>query len=298
MPKKTILVFIDWYRPGYRSGGTVTSFGNFVDQMEKHFLFKIVTRDSDYLDSTVYDTITSDSWNEIMTNQCFYLSKTSKTFAAIKNIIKNTPHDYSYINGVFSLYFSMLPLVFIKDKPCILNPHGMLSSQAFSVKPLKKKVFLKIADLLRVYRHVIFHVSNEEEASAVRKHIKNYKAITIASQFTKEVSSDLLKNGEKNRNVRFVNIARVAVEKGTLNLIHALMHVKQALQVDLYGPIYDPNYWSACERAMSRLPSHISVNYKGVLHNDKVHKTLSEYDYLYCFLKVRILGTPFLKLCQ
>ena len=58
MSKKTILVFIDWYRPGYRSGGTVTSFGNFVDKMEEHFIFKIVTRDSDYLDNAVYDNNT------------------------------------------------------------------------------------------------------------------------------------------------------------------------------------------------------------------------------------------------
>lgn len=279
MTKKTVLVFIDWYRPGYRSGGTVTSFGNFVDKMEDHFIFKIVTRDSDYLDHTVYDTIESDTWNTIKENLCYYLSDKHKTLSEIKRIIQNTSHDYIYINGVFSLYFSILPLFFTKGTPCILNPHGMLSTQAFSVKGLKKKAFLKIADLLRLYRNVIFHVSNEEEALAVRKYIKNYKLITIANQFTREVPGDLLISSKKNSEVRFVNVARVSVEKGTLKMINSLNNVKQALRLDMYGPIYDKAYWSACKRAIASLPSHISVNYKGILHTDEVLETLSNYDY-------------------
>ena len=192
-------------------------------------------------------TIQSDSWNEINNNECLYLS--------------------------------ILPLLFFKENPCILNPHGMLSSQAFSVKPLKKKFFLKIADLLRLYRNVIFHVSNEEEASAVRKHIKNYKSITIASQFTREVPSDLLINSEKNSPVRFVNLARVSIEKGTLKMINALRNVEQALQLDMYGPVYDTAYWSLCQRAIANLPSHISVNYRGIVHSNEVLKILSYYDY-------------------
>lgn len=279
MTKKTILTFIDWYRPGYRSGGTVTSFGNYVDKMEDYFIFKIVTRDSDYLSNDVYDTIESDAWNEINNNQCLYLSAKSKSFKKIRQIILKTPYDYIYVNGVFSFYFSILPLFFLKGSHCILNPHGMLSRQAFSVKPFKKKVFLKIADWLKLYRHVVFHVSNEEEASAVRLHIKNYKSITIASQFTRNVPIDLQMNSEKNAQVRFVNVARVSIEKGTLKLLNALKNVTRAFQLDLYGPIYDRTYWCACERAIANLPDHISVSYKGILHSKEVLKTLSNYDY-------------------
>lgn len=277
--KKVILAFIDWYRPGYRSGGTVTSFGNYVDKMEGYFIFKIVTRDTDYLDQNVYDNIESDSWNKMGNHHCLYLSAKSRSFKKLRQIIQKTPHDYIYVNGVFSLYFSILPLLFLKGRPCILNPHGMLSTQAFSVRPLKKKLFLKIADCLRWYRNVAFHVSNEEEAVAVRNRIKNYKSITIASQFTRDVPQDLLKIRKNKAHVHFVNVARVAVEKGTLHLVTALKNVTLACQLDLYGPIYDTTYWSKCERAIAELPKHVSVSYKGIWHSTEVLQTLVKYDY-------------------
>lgn len=277
--KQVVLSFIDWYRPGYKAGGTITSFGNFVDHMDTVVDFKIITRDVDYLTPTPYENIDSDTWIKNGVHQCFYISNKSLGISFIKNLISNTPHNYIYINGVFSFYFSILPVVLSKGKNCILNPHGMLSDQAFSVKSLKKTIFLKLINFLKLYRNVTFHVSNEAEALAVRKHVKSYNSIIIANQFPRKVSSELLNSKGKNNVVRFVNVARISVEKGTLTMLNALQHVKQSLQLDIYGPVYDSAYWTTCEHVITTLPSHISVNYKGVLHSDDVLKTLSFYDY-------------------
>jgi len=212
-------------------------------------------------------------------SQCYYLSNSNISFKTIKKLISNTPHDIVYINGVFSFYFSILPLFFLRKENCILNPHGMLSDQAFSVKSFKKKIFLKIANSFGIFKNVVFHVSNQEEASAVEKQIKAFKAIEIANQFPRKIEHNFEVKQKKQSPIQFVNIARISIEKGTLVLIKTLKHLDQPLNLDLYGPVYDANYWDICQVEISQLPEHIKVTYKGFLASEKILETMSHYDF-------------------
>ena len=279
MNKRTILAFIDWYRPGYKAGGTVTSFGNFVDYLEDNFDFNIVTRDTDFLENKTYNKITSDSWNKINKSHCYYISNTSLTYGAIKKIILKSSFDFIYINGVFSFYFSILPVFFAVDKICILNPHGMLSDQAFSVKSYKKRIYLTIANALSLYKNVVFHVSNEDEANAVRKRIKTFKSVKIANQFPRKLNHKIKTKLIKHNPTRFINVARISIEKGTLIMLEALRDIEEPIELDLYGPIYDESYWIKCQNVISQLPKSINVTYKGVIDSKDVPNTLIKYDF-------------------
>ncbi|MBI9061941.1 MAG: hypothetical protein JEZ14_08115 [Marinilabiliaceae bacterium] len=48
MPKKKILIFIDWFLPGYKAGGPVRSMANMVEYLMEEYDFFIVTRNTDY----------------------------------------------------------------------------------------------------------------------------------------------------------------------------------------------------------------------------------------------------------
>ncbi|EPR74760.1 Glycosyl transferase, group 1 [Winogradskyella psychrotolerans RS-3] len=277
--KKIVLAFIDWYRPGYKAGGTVTSFGNFVDYLESFFDFKIVTRDTDFLETKVYPKIHSDAWNKMNDSQCYYFSKSNLSYSTIKKIILNSDYDFIYVNGLFSYYFSILPVFFSKKENCILNPHGMLSDQAFSVKSFKKKIFLKLANTFKIYKHVVFHVSNEDEAIAVRKRIQVFKSIEIANQFPRKLKYIAQVKEKKQNPVRFINVARISIEKGTLVMLKALNFIIEPLELDLYGPIYDEAYWLKCQEVISGLPKHIKVTYKGFINNEAIPMTLTKYDF-------------------
>lgn len=50
--KPTILIFIDWYKPGYKAGGPIRSVSNMVDALKDDFQFYIITRNTDYLETT------------------------------------------------------------------------------------------------------------------------------------------------------------------------------------------------------------------------------------------------------
>nr|WP_321222074.1 glycosyltransferase [uncultured Psychroserpens sp.] len=277
--RKTVLAFIDWYRPGYKAGGTITAFGNFVDYLEEDIDFKIVTRNIDYADDEPYPSITPNTWITRGKCQFHYLSQTNISIKVIKDLVVNTTYDFIYVNGMFSPFFSILPVLFAKSNRVIVNPHGMLSSQAFSVKPFKKKIFLAIFNALKIYRNITFHAANTEEAEVIRQRVKQYKSIKVANQFPRKLIGITKKGSQLNWPLRLVNVARVSIEKGTLHMIEALKTSKAQIVLDMFGPIYDPDYWVKCQKAIEQLPSHIIVNYKGVIESKLVLDMIKNYDF-------------------
>ena len=81
--------------------------------------------------------------------------------------------------------------------------------------------------------------------------------------------------------LRLVSVARIAVEKNTLFAIQRLRAVQGDVIYDLYGSIYDADYWSECEEAIARLPSNIRVTHKGVLPTEQVPAVLTAYHGLF-----------------
>ncbi|MFD2917438.1 glycosyltransferase [Psychroserpens luteus] len=277
--RKTVLAFIDWYRPGYKAGGTITAFGNFVDYLEDDIDFKIVTRNIDYADHQPYASIPPGKWVKSSNSSCYYMSQSEVSIKNIKNIIANTDYDFLYVNGMFSPFFSILPVLFSKGKNTIVNPHGMLSTQAFSVKPLKKKMFLSVFNALKIYKNTTFHAANEEEAVMISDRVKRSKAVKIANQFPRKLKNISIKNSSKNNPIRLINVARISIEKGTLIMIEALSVFKTEVVLDIFGPVYDHEYWEKCQIAIQHLPNHITVNYKGVVESELVLDTLKAYDF-------------------
>jgi hypothetical protein len=62
--KKRVLVFIDWYLPGYKAGGPVRSMANMTAHLSDEIDFYIVTRNSEYGDNTPYKDVESDKWTD------------------------------------------------------------------------------------------------------------------------------------------------------------------------------------------------------------------------------------------
>ena len=67
-----ILCFVEYYLPGYCSGGPVRSIVNFVDHLGDEFDIRIVTHDRDALDSEPYPNVQIDAWNKVGKAQVFY----------------------------------------------------------------------------------------------------------------------------------------------------------------------------------------------------------------------------------
>lgn len=279
-----ILILIDWFLPGTKSGGPVRSIANLIDHLGDEFEFLVITRDTDYCEADSYPNIKIDEWNTLRKNlHVFYISQQGLSKNFLNDLITSTSFDIAYINGIYSRFFSILPVYLLKssEKQVIIAARGMLNPQAFSVKPFKKKLFLKLMNLTKFYKKVTFHATNEDEATFIRKAVKVYKEIKVAPNLHRKIQTVKFKKIAKNDIVRFVSVARVAKEKGTLTALQALAQVENDSEIiyEIFGPIYDHEYWKKCQEVINKLPHNIKVNYKGSIAGNNVPALLQNYHF-------------------
>lgn len=281
MNKKNILIFIDWFLPGTRSGGPVRSYANLIEHLKEDFNFYIITRNTDYCSDEIYQNVQSNSWNTFSKNtQVYYLSKDQTNFENIKHIVSEIEGiDTVYINGIYSWYFSILPVfLFRKKYTTMVSARGMLNPQAFSVKGFKKKLFLTLAKSFSIYNKVFFHATNDQEKKHIQLILGNKLKVKVAPNLPRPLLQEFQPK-HKNETITFANVARVSIEKGTLKMIKAFQGVTHNVILDIYGPIYDEDYWEQCQESIQLLPQNIIVNYKGSIDSELIPNILKQYNF-------------------
>ena len=280
--KRKIAVFIDWFLPGYKAGGPITSVTNIISHLKNEFEFYVITSDTDYLEPEPYPNIKSNVWIDFDKNvKVFYISKQNINKKFIRNVIAQTDFDIAYINGIYSFYFSILPLYFSKkmNKKVVVASRGMLSDHAFSRKSSKKKLFLTFVKLFGLYNNVVFHATNDEEAQSIKQQISKKSVVKVAPNLPENSNFDFVSR-TKGDVLKIVSIARISVEKNTKFALEQLLNIRNVkVRFDLYGSIYDEVYWAECKKIIAKLPENIEVNYKGTVEKRFVKQTFAKYHF-------------------
>jgi glycosyltransferase involved in cell wall biosynthesis len=282
---KHILVFSDWYLPGYRAGGPIRSLANLVEATE--FRFSIVTRNTDHHSTTPYPNIHSGKWTNLSERvQVLYLAENEITPARIRNIIASTDADKVYLNSLWSPKFSLIPMWYLSrarmQSKTILAPRGMLKSGALSVKPLKKKLMLRLMRISGIYRDITWEATNEEEAHEVRRHFGTNARIKIGPNIT--ISSAVVYDRPTKRSgeLKMACIARISKEKG---IYESLLFAKNAglegdITIDYYGTWQDEEYLKQCRELANSIQGS-KINFKGEIPSHEVPRILSQYHFFY-----------------
>jgi glycosyltransferase involved in cell wall biosynthesis len=284
--KPKVLLFIDWYLPGYKAGGPVTSISNMVAHLRKEIDFYIITRDTDYCEDLPYSSVNSNQWVHLEEGvSVFYFSKDFLTISNLKQIARKANCDQWYINGVYSFYFSILPLIIgfnWRKTQLIVSTRGMISPHSLSVKPFKKKLLLRFFRLLGFYKKTKFHATNQTEAVEIKKQMGVLKEIHIAPNLSKVLKNSKPPVRDKDKgSLKLVSLARISSEKNTLGALEILMHVKSPVQLDWYGKEYDQEYFRKCQETILLLPEHIEVNLKGSISPSAIPSVLENYHFLF-----------------
>ncbi len=284
--KKKILIFIDWYLPGFKAGGPIQSISNLVSHLSGDFDFYIVTRDTDYCESIPYKSIKSDDWNDSENGtKVYYFSQNNLNRIGIRNLLRKTDFDVVYLNGIYSFYFTLLPLIYLRkkhNKKVVVAARGMLAASALGVKKNKKSFFIRAVKILSLFDNVIFHATNENEKNDIQNVLGEKYKIKVAANLPPSKAYDTNPNRIKDAGfVRIVNVARVAPEKNLLFALKALMLCRVNVEFDFYGPIYNQEYWNECKEVMNNLPQNVKVIYKGSVESEKVFDVLKEYHFMF-----------------
>lgn len=285
MEKQKVLIFIDWFSPGYKAGGPTTSNVNIVEHLKGTFDFYVITSDTDYNETTPYPDITPNMWvNKGDGLNVYYFSNEKLSFCSLKKVVGSVKCNVWYINGIYSKYFSIFPLLLAKQlKPhkVIVSARGMLSPHALSIKSFPKKIYLRLANLLGLYHHVIFHATNGDEATYIKQVIgKNTRAVPIEN-LPREASLEFFATPKENEKVKLVSFARISPEKNTLYAIQCLKSCKTQVEYHIYGQINSTSYWDECKKCITELPKNIEVEYKGTVSPVEMSQIYQNYHFMY-----------------
>ncbi len=294
---KRILIFIDWFTPGYKAGGPISSNANLLDHLSPEFDFYVLTRDTDYLETQPYTNVVSNHWNTLPNGaKVYYISRKQLSIINLIKISKIVPFDTVFVNGIYSLYFSLFPVIWfgrIKRKKVIVSARGMLSDHTFSAKKFKKKVFYFAARLFGLYNGVTIHATNANEELQIRRNVGFRETVRIAANLPPCNKSNIYTSLSKGSGeLRLVSIARISPEKNTLFALDVLEKLANKristseeanyhITFDLYGSVYQKDYFAQCEDVVKRLPLQIKVNFRGSIQKDLIASTLKAYHFMF-----------------
>lgn len=283
--KKNILIICDWFLPGYMAGGPIQSVATLTKELSNDFNFKIITTDRDFKSDKAYDTIVANKWTRFEDRDVFYISPENITEAYILEIVKQTPHDVIYLNSLYSKFFSIIPLQWkrkkIIDSKIILAPRGMLGDGALAIKPVKKRLFIFYAKCIGLVKGITWQSTSAQETKEIKKRIGNDASIVEISNLPN--SAKEIKTILKNENtLKLCFISRISEKKNLNYAIEVLKTISNyKIELDVFGPIEDANYWETCKTNAKGLPQNITFNYNGILKPHEIGSTVQNYHALF-----------------
>lgn len=287
-PLKKILVFIDWYLPGYKAGGPIKSCVSLVERLKNFYHFRIFTSNTDLNESIPYPEITADRWTLTSRETAvFYSSKKFLNKSNIGKLITAEKPDVIYLNSMFSMYFTLIPLLVIRQNKInckvIVAPRGMLSKGALALKPAKKKFFLSLSKILGLFRNVTFHASTQIEMEEIKSVFGNDAKVLHAINLTPDVPVLKIKREKIINKLKLVYVGRISEVKNLLQCLKVLQKTSPdfKIQFDIYGPHDDAGYLEKCNHELTNLPAHVQAVLKGPADNEGINFMLSNYHFLF-----------------
>lgn len=284
------MAFVDYYLPGYKAGGPIRTMVNMVEHLGDEIEFFIFTRDRDFNSSGSYAGVQVDGWNHVGKAKVFYASPETFSFAGVARVLRNTPYDVLYLNSFLSPRATVIPLLIRKlglygNKPVILAPRGEFSVGALALKSMKKHCFIRFVKALGLYRNLVWQASSEYEANDIRRVLAGVvKNIYVAPNLIPRsiqnaVPPEKRQSTQCGRSpLRVIFLSRISPMKNLDYLFRVLGKVKILLQVTIYGPVEDAEYWRQCQNLIQFLPSHISMTYAGEVTPAEVSKVFANHD--------------------
>lgn len=280
--KTKILIFIEHFLPGYKSGGPQKSIVNILKYLNQDFDFFVVCRNRDFGDTNAYPNIPLFEWVRLDGFRVLYydefnLPKLAQSISFIKS------NDIVLLNSFFSIQtyiFFVLKLFYkVGTRKILLAPRGEFFLSALNMKKFKKSLFITLVRGLGVLKQIKWMATDEAEKIAITD-IFNTADIGIASD---------IPQGDFDRKLQFVQKSKNYLKIASLSRIAPIKNLEVALELigrispdviiefDIYGTLEDKNYWEKCQKMIAKLEGNVHVSYKGPLLPHQVGETLEGY---------------------
>lgn len=289
MPNSKLLLFTDWFYPGYKAGGPIKSVTNLAIALQQQMEVYVFTANTDLNEAQPYSNIQANEWVAPIKNsnvKVYYCSKEYLNKQKIIEIIDEVKPTHIYLNHLWSYWFVLQPLFIVWKKfkhiKIVLCPRGALFPSALHYKNtfIKKKAVIVLLKALGIHKKIHFHATTVQEKETIQQNFGNVK-IDIANNLP-DLQQPSLSTIEKNSGeLKLIFIARIVDIKNLKILLQNLFLIKLKINLTIAGPIEDENYWKECEALLNQMPKNITINYIGQITPQQVMPLISQH-HLYC----------------
>jgi len=233
-----ILVFTDWFFPGSQAGGPIQSLIALMKFSSDTFY--VITRNTDLKSSKPYSNVLSDAWQSSFQENIhvYYLNEDSLNENFILKIHHEIKPDRIYLNSMWSPKFTLMPLSACRKNgwahQVVLAPRGMLKPAAFEQKGFKKKLFMFLAKINKLYANITWHATNEIECDEIKNHFPKAN-IRIAPNISNAAIA--FNKKELSKPFRILTVGRISPEKGYYEALETMRNWNpgQIVQWDIVG---------------------------------------------------------------
>lgn len=280
--KCKVMVFCDYYLPGYKGGGPVTTIRNIVTRLGNEIDFSIFTRSNDLGETIAYSDVPLDVWHPFFGASVRYATPKSLTVSNVRLILRQKKPDVVYINSLFSRKFSLLPLFAARlerrQMRVVIAPRGELSPGALALKRTRKKIYLTTLRATGLWRHVVWQASSQFEEMDIRSVMGKAATVVVAPDLPSIPLEPPLRQKKAAGKAQIVFVGRISPMKNLAGAINVLRSLSGNIVFSIIGPVEDQNYWAICQRELAKLPENIRVDVLGPQSPENVLASLSRFD--------------------
>ena len=158
------------------------------------------------------------------------------------------------------------------DCPVLLAPRGELGAGALSIRPLKKKVFLRLLRWTGMLRGIRYHATSTGEVTDITRELGADVPVMLAPNFASRHAPSIRpdRSAKEPGSVELAFCSRLVPKKNLGFLLGLLPQVRGRVKLRVIGPEEDAVYAARLRQMASALPATKSVEWVGTVAPDAI----------------------------
>lgn len=280
----SILALVTYYAPGTLSGGPLRSVHNLATRLGGEFRFAVMCSDRDIDDTVPYAGITPGQWQRHEGTAVYYVAGGVRGLMGQLAELRRGTYHVLYVNSLFSVRFGILPLMLqrlglLGTRLVLIAPRGIFSQGALAIRSHKKRLFLRCARRLGLFRDAYWQASSAHEAADIRQTLEiGDERIFVAPNPSAPLAPAAGPPPLEGRPLRVVFLSRIVPKKNLDAALDILSRVRTRVAFEIHGPEEDLTYAQQCREWVGALPEHVSVTWHGPIAHEHVSEVMAGAD--------------------